>query len=134
MDTLKRAPDSTSYAVTEGNTNIAIQLSGGLPRVRADQLNAVKTVDALWTLSPKAFNYMLAFYRTSTAFGSSPFLCPLLGIDNITLANYTAWIVPGTWKPVRQQQGLTFILTCQLWVIPTNDTSGDAAILTAGPD
>jgi hypothetical protein len=131
MDTLKRAPDSTGYSVTEGDTNVFIDLLGGDPRVRADLLGAVKRVPCQWTLKPYDFIYMMAFYRTSTGFGSLPFLIPLLGIDDMTPRNYTARIVPGTWKPIASIAGLTIVLTCDLWVTPTNDTTNDATIIAS---
>lgn len=132
MDTCKVRPDSANFSGLAGQEAIAIMLDGGGPRVRRDQLGAVYTYTVQWTGDGAMYDYLLAFYRTSTDFGSTPFLCPLI-VDNHTVSNYQAWIVPGSWKPVAAHSGLAFTVSCQLWVVPTNDTSGDAAIIAAYP-
>lgn len=131
MDTFKILPDSDSFTVIEGETNVFIQLDGGDPRVDKDQLGAPKLVTCQWTLDEAGFDYAMAFYRKSTDFGALPFLLELVGIDGSTPNTYTCRIVPGSWKPVNQQKGLAYWVTCSLWVTAINDTSGDAALIAA---
>lgn len=132
MYTLGLLPDQSGFNVQAGDTNIAVKLDGGAPRVRADQQGAVSTVNCKWTLTAAQFDYMMAFYRTGTNNGASPFQISLCGIDASEYATYTAQFVPGTFKPVSQQEGLTYVVEAQLWVAPLNNTANDATLLAAG--
>ncbi len=126
-------PDSQGYQVQDGTTAIANTLDGGGPRVRADILGAVKTVNCQWTVGPQNFDFMIAFHRTTLNYGANPFNIDLLGIDKSGQGTYQAWIVPGSWLPTSSQSGLTYVIKTQLWVVPINDTTNDAAIIAAGP-
>lgn len=133
MYTLGTPPDSDNFTVTEGGTNIAVQLAGGAPRMRADQLGAVKTVTCQWTLEAADFDYFMAFYRTATGFGADPFNISLYGVDGAAFQTYIAQFVPDTFKPLGQTRGLMHLVVASLWVQPNLDTSGDAALLTRYP-
>jgi hypothetical protein len=111
------APDSNGYTAVAGNSNVAIQLDGGAPRVRADKVGMVSVVDVQWSLNPTTFDYMCAFFRTGTNSGASPFQIELVGIDGSTPALYTAQFVPGTFQ-LKSQSGLTYVIGAQLWVAP----------------
>lgn len=121
MYKLKLSPDSTGFTVLDGNTNVAIQLDGGDPRVRADQLGAASLVTGQWTLGPEDYDTLRAFYRTGTFFGSMPFLIDLVGVDGSELTTYVARFVPGTFK-LLSQSGLTYIQGASMWVTPTIST------------
>lgn len=134
--TLGIPPDANGYRAIPGNSVVAIQLDGGGPRMRADQLGIVSTVDVQWTLDPDAYNYMLAFFRSGAGAngvpGCLPFLCPLVGIDNAlsdTPQLYTCWFVPQTFG-LKSQSGLTYIVGAQLWVVPNlPDPADDLQLL-----
>lgn len=130
MQTCLIPPDSQGFNVLAGNSSVSILLDGGGPRVRQDQLNVVSRIGCQWTCNPEDFNYMMAFYRTGTSYGTVPFQIELVGIDSSTPAMYVAQVVAGTWK-LASQEGLEYTLQTQLWVMPLNDTSNDAAILAA---
>ena len=132
MDTLGLLPDQSGYNVLDGNSAVAIVLDGGLPRVRADQLGTVSTVSCQWTVSVAQYDYFMAFWRTSTNYGTKPFLIELCGVDSAEFQTYTAWFVPGTFKPSDRNLGITFVISAQLWVVPINNTTGDAALIAAG--
>jgi hypothetical protein len=126
-------PDSAGFAVTEGSTNIAIDLDGGAPRMRADLQGAVSTVNVQWSLSNTQFDFFKAFYRSGIGNGANPFWIKLVGLDSAELTPYQALIVPGSYKPASSQSGLTYVVTAQLWVTPnTGANANDAAILAAG--
>ena len=130
MATLGLLPDSDGYAVADGLMANAVMLDGGAPRVRLDQLGAVKTVDCQWTLSTDDYDYLMAFYRTGAGNASLPFLINLPGIDDSDITStYTAYFVPGSLK-LATQQGLTYVMKAQLWVIPNPiDTSNDQQLM-----
>ena len=122
--TLGLPVDRQGFSVEEGDTNVAIQLNGGAPRVRADQLGAVKTVHCQWILNQNDYDYLEAFYRTATNFGANPFNISLIGIDSSTAAIYVAWFVPQT-KRLVSQSGLTYVISADLWVLPNRIDSND---------
>ena len=117
MYTLGIPVDRQGYTVDEGDTNVAIQLDGGGPRIRADQQGAVKTAHCQWTVDSDDYDYLEAFYRTATDCGASPFNISLVGIDSQTPGTYVAWFVPKT-KRLVSQSGLTYVVAADLWVVP----------------
>jgi hypothetical protein len=123
MYTLNMPPDNNGYKALPGNGVVANQLDGGGPRVRADQLGIVSTVNVQWTLDPLGFDTINAFFRTGSARASQPFQITLVGIDSSTPALYTVWFVPGTFG-LLSNVGLTYVVGAQLWVAP-NPTNPD---------
>jgi hypothetical protein len=117
MYTLNKLPDSEGYEVVDGATVVATILDGGAPRMRLDQLGAVKLVSCQFTCNPNEYDAMMAFYRTGTNWGASPFQISLPGIDNQQANQYTAQVVPNSFK-LKSQSGLTYILAMQLYVMP----------------
>lgn len=123
-------PTSSGFATVDGDSTVSIQLDGGGPRVRKDQLNVVTRVSAAFVMTPEDYTYFRAFYRTSMKNGSQPFTIPLLGIDDSNWALYSAQMVGGTLK-WPSNQGATLTVTMDMWVMPNNVTTGDAAIISA---
>ena len=129
MYTLGIPVDRQGYSVDEGDTNVAIQLDGGGPRIRADQLGAVKTAHCQWTVDQDRYDYLEAFYRTGTNNGANPFNISLVGIASSTPDTYVAWFVPKT-KRLLSQSGLTYVVGADLWVVPNQvDTNADIQLL-----
>lgn len=125
-------PDQESYVFTPSASSVATQLDGGASRFRADQLGASIIFTCQWTLSKANFNYIMAFYRTGITYGADPFTIGLI-LDSGDLQNYTAHFMPGTFNLI-SQQGSTYVVGGTLEVIPNAAyASGDAAIITAGP-
>lgn len=121
--------DRQGYTVDEGDTNVAIQLDGGAPRVRGDKLGAVKTVHCQWTVDQGDYDYLEAFYRTATGNGALPFNISLVGIDSSTPNTYVAYFVPNT-KRLLNQSGLTYVLGADLWVVPNQiDPNADLQLI-----
>lgn len=133
LPVLSMPPDQSNYQLTDGHTTVSTQLDGGAGRYRADVLGASYRLVCQWTCDKRNFNYIKAFYRTSTVFGSLPFQIALM-IDGGDLDTYTAYFLPDTFNLI-SQSGNTWIVGATLEVLfdPTF-SSGDAAIIAAGPD
>jgi hypothetical protein len=122
------SPSQAGYSAQPGNEAIAVQLDGGAPRVRADQLGGAYLITVQWTIGPEDFDYLMAFYRTGTKKASLPFTIDLL-LDSAEITEYTAYIVPGSWK-FSGKQGLTYTIDAQLTVLPLPvDEVGDNLLL-----
>lgn len=133
LPTLLLPPDQANYASPFGHTAVSTLLDGGASRFRADQLGGAFFVTVQWTLSKKNYNYLTAFYRTSTAAGSLPFLIGLI-LDSGDIQTYTAHFVPDSFA-LTSQSGQTYIVGATLEVLPDPSyAAGDAAIIAAGPD
>jgi hypothetical protein len=125
-------PDDTSYTVVEGPQVEAIMLEGGGPRTRAAQIGSVSTVTVSWTLNPRQFDYIKAFYRTGVKQGVDPFEIDLIGLENATeFRTYTAWFVPQSFT-LSGQEGLIYIVSASLWVVPSLIDSGSDLELIGG--
>jgi hypothetical protein len=120
---LSLQPESDGYGVVEGNTNVAVQLDGGAPRIRADQQGAAKTLTVQWTLNPSQFDFLMAFYRKAINNGSDPFYMQLVGIDNAELTPYQVQIIPASFTPIKSQSGLAYIVGARLYVLPNSDNA-----------
>lgn len=125
-------PDQTSYAATPGPSGVSTQLDGGASRFRADKLGAAILLPVQWTCTPKAYNYLWAFYRTSINYGADPFSIDLI-IDSNVPQTYVAHFMPGTFG-LASTQGLTYVVGATLEVFPNAAyASGDAALIAGGP-
>lgn len=131
--TLLLPPDEANYVAPFGHTAIRVILNGGAGRYRADQLGATFLLAVQWTCDSINYNYLTAFYRTATDYGSLPFLISLI-LDSNAVLQYTAYFVPDTFQ-LASQSGQEYVVAATLEVIPNASyASGDAAIITAGPD
>lgn len=126
-------PDQNGYQVQHGTSVVSSKLDGGASRFRADQLGAAFTVVVQWTLNLKNWNYLSAFYRTTTLFGSLPFTIDLM-LDGGDMQTYTVHFLPDTFNLV-SQSGHTWVAGATLEAIPdTSYAAGDAAIIAGGID
>ena len=108
MEKLKLRPDSSSYSVDHANENTSVTLDGGASRVRRTMVASTHKVSVSFTLNVKSFNYLMAFYRTSTAKGSLKFIMELIidgGIDD-----YVCTFVPDSLK-LTSQAGLKYTVS-----------------------
>jgi hypothetical protein len=124
----KYPPDQNGYKHSQSPTVVSVQLDGGASRTRLDKLGAVYRVPVQWTGDNNMYDYMMAFYRTATAFGSLTFTIDLM-IDSSNMTEYVAKFVPESFQ-LSSQSGFTFIVAAELEVIPipTNQTA-DLALL-----
>lgn len=67
MNQFKLTPDLSGYGAQLGEAVLRTQGQYGLPRQRADGVNAPHLVQASITLKTKPHNYLLAFYRQNRA-------------------------------------------------------------------
>lgn len=133
VPTLLLPPDQSSYAAQLGAQAIAVQLDGGASRVRQDQLGQSHRLTVQWTCNFKNYNYLMAFFRTSTSYGALPFIMALL-LDAATVQNYTCLLVPGSLS-LSSVSGFTFVVSATIEVLfdPTY-AAGDAALIAGGID
>jgi hypothetical protein len=130
MTRLALRTQGQSYGVKFGQEVIGVQLDGGRPKNRRDILNASKRVSVEWILNTSEYDYIMAFYRTTTVSGSLPFTIDLV-IDSQTRAVYTASFVPGSFQ-LASKAGDTFRVTADLDVdAVTPDATADAALVSA---
>ena len=116
MDKFQLPPDSAAYTVVDGKEVIAIQLDGGAARYRRDILNANSKVTCQWTFDRDEYQYLRAFYKTSTSNGSLPFLIDL-ALDDPALTEHQAYFVPGSMS-LREQRGHMYVVAAELDVKP----------------
>jgi hypothetical protein len=117
MDVFPYPPDQDGYNVTDGPETISVDLDGGAPFVRRDQLGTYATVICQWTLGPVEFAAVRTFYKTTTVSGSLPFLIDLI-VDSPALTRHKAYFKPSTFK-LNSQSGLTYVVGATLLVNPT---------------
>jgi hypothetical protein len=116
MEKFQILPDSTGYSVTDGKEVISIQLDGGASRYRRDILNANSKVTCQWSFDRDEYQYMRAFYKTTTSNGSIPFLIDLI-LDESALTEHQAYFVPGS-MALREQRGHLYLVSAELDVKP----------------
>jgi hypothetical protein len=118
MQKLILPPDQASYSVSSADEVLRVQLDGGRGRYRRDILNASRMVNCQWTIGPENFQYLNVFYRYSVENASEPFLIDLY-LDDPFLTEHQANFIPGSFS-LSSQQGLTFVVTAQIEVKPSN--------------
>lgn len=96
LTTLLLVPDQ-GYQVDPGLEAFQGKALFGRPRVRSGLQNELYSVQVQWTCSAARWEYLRAFYRTTTKYGSLPFQISLY-IEDATQAVYKAYFVPGTFK------------------------------------
>jgi len=109
-------PNQASYSVKDGNETLSVKLDGGQSRYRRDILEASSIVDVAWSVNGAEFQYLRAFYKTTSRRGSLPFLIDLY-LDLPTLTEHEAYFVKDTVK-FPSQRGLEFTVSAQLEVKP----------------
>lgn len=109
-------PDSQGYSVQDGEDVIAIELDGGAGRYIRDKWGSTSRVAVTWTLLPAQHQYLRAFYNTTIAKGSLPFLCDLI-LDDPSPIEHVCRIVPKTMS-LGNQQGFAYISSCTFEVEP----------------
>lgn len=123
---LNLPPDQASYSVNDGSEVVRTQLDGGAGKYRLDILNATRIINCQWTVGPDNFRYLRAFYNVLHRL-SEPFKCDLY-LDYPTLTEHDCWFIPDTFK-LASQQGLTFVVTAQLEVVPTDNPDEDLSLV-----
>lgn len=123
METLAIAPDEDGYTFVEPGSFLYQELEGGLPRTRADLINASKTVGVQWTVGVADYQYLCNFNSANLSNDSEPFLIPLF-IDEVEVKDYEAIILPGTFGLV-SQSGETYVVGAQLEVTVTPATDDE---------
>lgn len=113
---LSLRPETQGYSVQDGTDTIFIELDGGAGRYIRDKWGSTSRVSASWTLLPTQYQYLRAFYNTTTQKGSLPFLCDLI-LDDPSPVEHVCRIIPGTMN-LGSQQGLAYVSSCQLEVEP----------------
>lgn len=131
-------PESDSYSETEGAEVIATRLDGGQARYRRDKIGVTTLASVQWKMNPGQYQYWRAFFVGVLKRGTLPFICQLVSEDGTGPSDHVCTFVPGSVaKP--GQQGLTYIQTAQLEVVPLpHDEVFDVAVValfeSAGPD
>lgn len=110
-------PDADSYSQDEGAEVLAVSLGSGATLSRRDKVNAVRVVNARWSMSREAYRYFRAFYRTTLREGLLPFTCDLLSEDGGGAVAHQCNFIPGS-VSMPSQNGLTYIQTATLEVRP----------------
>lgn len=133
MQTLAIAPDEDGYTFVEPGSFLYQELEGGLPRTRADLINASKTVGVQWTVGVADYQYLCNFNSANLSNDSEPFLI-LLFIDEVEAKYYESIILPGTFGLI-SQSGETYVVGAQLEVTitpATDDEYDDGTSSNAG--
>jgi len=124
---LQLRPDTQGYSVQDGEDAFAVELDGGAGRYSRDKWGSTSKVAVSWTLLPNQYQYLRAFFNTTIAKGSLPFLCDLI-LDYPSPLEHVCRIVPGTMN-LGSQQGYAYVSSCTLEVEPIMDAEFDAAIV-----
>ncbi|MDO8683968.1 MAG: hypothetical protein Q7N50_10860 [Armatimonadota bacterium] len=123
-------PASDQYGGIDGEEVVSVKLDGGPSWYRRDILNANATIDVTWVCDHDRWQYLRAFYNTTTLRGSLPFLIDLF-LDQPTLTEHTAYFEPGSFK-LSYKRGRHYIVTAKIEVVPvTPDAAVDAALVRA---
>lgn len=117
MDKLNLRPDAAGYTDKAPNEVISVELDGGASRFRRDKIGARKMVSCTWTLDPLQYQYILAFFNTTTKRGSLAFLCDLVSEDGNGPVEHECNFIPGSFG-LSSQKGLTYVVQAQLEVKP----------------
>lgn len=113
---LSIAPDVATYSVQDGDSVVAIKLDGGAARYRTEILRTTSLVSVQWTVDPRRFQYLRAFFNSIATQGALPFLIDL-ALDLTGLTEHTAHFVPNTMKH-SALGGFNYLVSAQLEVTP----------------
>lgn len=130
MAKLLLTPERTRFEVNRSEETIAVELDGGLPKLRRDIINGAFKIPVRWRCNPSQYRYLNAFYETELDFGSRTFTIDLL-INDAIEQTYTAQFEPGTMK-LAGNSGLTYVVNADLVVQPnTYNHAQNQAIIDA---
>lgn len=118
MAKFPRPPDQDNFSVTRGASTISVQLHGGAPRVRKDQIGTYSRVSCQWTCGREEYTEIQDFFDITLDEGSLPFTIDLYMKTGMQLTEHKAFFVPGTFK-LAEQRGHTFIVQAELDANPT---------------
>lgn len=124
---LNLIPSQASYSADFGAQAEFVALEGGPARARATFIGAVARVSVAWNLNPLQADYLMAFYRTGTNYGVTPFTVPLI-LDGGDVQDYEARFIPGSLK-LTGVQGLEVSYSAQLEVKPMDDGANDEPLI-----
>lgn len=128
MRRLLLIPTQEGHALRPGSGAAAVNYGGGATAYRSDVIGAPQLVSVTWTLESQQFDYIMAFYRLGTMFGSLPFLM-FLPTGRATFDEVKARIVPGTWT-LSSKRGDAYTVEAQLEVETRRaDLVADAALV-----
>lgn len=119
-------PDQSGYAVTDGEEVLRQQLDGGRGRYRRDIINSSSMVNVQWSVGPENYQYLRSFYKVLSR-TSEPFKIDLY-VDSPVLTEHDANFVPNTMR-LLSQSGLTFVVGCQLEIMPIDTEEFDNSLL-----
>lgn len=127
MRKLLLTPDQAQYGVNHPENTIATRLSGGLSKVRLDQVGGTSRVRVAWTLTGHQYQYLMAFWRLEN-YGANRFLIDLI-IGSAELQEHYAIFVPGS-LTLAGQTGDAYVVRAELEVAPlAEDPLFDTAVL-----
>lgn len=106
-------PEQSSYAITYGNSVVAVQMDGGPSKFRSDIKNAPDIVNVSWAFSSYEYDYFKTFL-SAVEDGATPFLIDLI-IEEAGLVEHEVHFVPKTAK-LKEQKGLSYYVTAKLEV------------------
>jgi hypothetical protein len=133
MPLLSIPPDSQGYAIQFDDGVLEIQLDGGAPRQRADQVNTVSTIPVRWSVDPAGYNYLMAFYRTvgKPPLGPQPFQMAIPVDTSDATEIHQCMFVAKSFK-LASQSGLQYVVTASIYVwsvaIDPNDDGQTLAV------
>jgi hypothetical protein len=120
-------PNQAQYGVDHAENTISTRLSGGLPKVRLDQVGGSSRVKVAWTLTGHQYQYLLAFWRVES-YGANKFLIDLI-VGSAELQEHVAILVPGT-LALASQSGDAYTVRAELEAEPVAfDEAFDEAIV-----
>jgi hypothetical protein len=126
-------PTFAAFSAQFGANALSTELDGGAGRYRLDKIGSAHKAQVQWMLTAKAYNYLMAFYRTEIDYGSLPFTIDISGVDAAALTTYTAHIVPGTLS-LTACLGDMYQMSATLEITPLAENSGaDATLVSGGP-
>lgn len=118
----------SGYGIADGSDFIAVELDGGMPRVRRDKLHSVRKASVEWQLNESQHLLFEAFYRTGLQNGSLPFTTDLI-LDSHLLEEYEVQFVPDTRK-LTGQSGKLYTWEAELYVMPQDrNTAYDTLLI-----
>ncbi len=114
-------PERNSYSYDVPTNVISVQLAGGGPRMRVDQLGMTTRINLSFNLQTSEYDYLRAFYRLTIAEGGLPFYMDLI-LDTHDVKQYKCAFVPGTLK-LASQSGLAYFVnaTVEVWPLPDDN-------------
>lgn len=127
-------PDSQGFSDQPDDGIVETALDGGAPRQRADLLGTIDVVSVRWTVGPRGYNYLRAFYRTVIGKNGTP-LTPFILAMPIDTSDPTeehqCMFQKGSFK-LASQQGLQYVVQATLYVWPVlTDPNDDAQQIAA---